>query len=60
MKIAIIGAGAAGLVSARRAIEYNAECTVFEVTNNVGGVWVYRENCDNEDGIQNPLYANLK
>ncbi|XP_025408400.1 senecionine N-oxygenase-like isoform X2 [Sipha flava] len=43
MKIAIIGAGVAGLASARRCLENGFECVVFERTKRVGGTWVYDE-----------------
>jgi phytoene dehydrogenase-like protein len=39
LKFAIIGAGAAGLVSLKTALEYGHECTVFEATNSIGGYW---------------------
>lgn len=58
MKVAIIGAGVAGLASARKAQQYNLECTVFEITGNVGGTWVYTEN-PFADEFNNPVRSSL-
>lgn len=57
MKVAIIGAGASGLATARRATQYGLEVTVFEEKDYVGGIWVY-----NEEPVEgsSPLYANLR
>ncbi len=38
-KIAIIGAGLSGLVTAKTLLEYGHEVTVFEKENEIGGVW---------------------
>lgn len=43
MKVAIIGAGPAGMVSARYAAEQGFNCTVFEQTDKVGGTWNYTD-----------------
>ena len=37
--VAIIGAGVAGLQTARRLMEIGISCTIFEKSENVGGVW---------------------
>lgn len=58
MKVAIIGAGVAGLASARRAQQYDLECTVFEVTGKVGGTWVYTEN-PFADEFNNPVLSSV-
>ncbi|RKO83247.1 hypothetical protein BDK51DRAFT_47697 [Blyttiomyces helicus] len=42
-KVAVIGAGPAGLVSARFLYSAGFDVTVFERNERVGGVWVYRE-----------------
>lgn len=39
MKIAIIGAGFAGLTSARHLRDFGHDVTVFEKVHQVGGVW---------------------
>ena len=41
-KVAVIGAGPAGLVSARELVRANMEVVVFEQLSEVGGVWVYQ------------------
>jgi cation diffusion facilitator CzcD-associated flavoprotein CzcO len=38
-RVAIIGAGVAGLATARQLIARGIECTVFERTDRLGGVW---------------------
>ncbi|HEX9496739.1 MAG TPA: NAD(P)-binding domain-containing protein [Candidatus Limnocylindria bacterium] len=38
-RVAVIGAGAAGLVSARWLVAAGLEPIVFERTNNIGGIW---------------------
>ena len=57
MKVAIIGAGASGIASARRAIEYNLETTVFEEKSHIGGIWKY---CENTDSSSSPIYVSLR
>lgn len=42
-RVAVIGAGPAGLVSAREALRAGCDVTVFETGTDVGGVWVYSE-----------------
>merc|ERR1712217_544951 len=41
-RVAIIGAGVAGLQTARQLVEAGIECIIFEKAQDVGGVW--REN----------------
>lgn len=41
MKIAVIGAGAAGLVCARELLRAGHEVTIFEQSATLGGVWVH-------------------
>ncbi|XP_039011985.1 putative flavin-containing monooxygenase FMO GS-OX-like 11 [Hibiscus syriacus] len=40
-KVAVIGAGAAGLVTARELQREGHRVTVFEKVNKVGGIWLY-------------------
>ncbi|ULU11504.1 hypothetical protein L3Y34_015144 [Caenorhabditis briggsae] len=55
-KICIIGAGAAGLVTAKHAIKDGHQVEIFEQTDKVGGTWVYSE----EIGCHSSMYKNLK
>jgi hypothetical protein len=47
-RIAVIGAGPAGLVTAKTLIEAGAAVTVYEAGSRVGGTWVF----DNDNGRQ--------
>ncbi|XP_037025033.1 senecionine N-oxygenase-like [Bradysia coprophila] len=62
MKIAVIGAGAAGLAAIKHAIEINCDVIGFEQTDKVGGTWVYTpQTGKNEFGIDihSSMYQNL-
>lgn len=43
MKIAIIGAGAAGLAAIKHSVDQRFECEAFEQTDKVGGTWNYTD-----------------
>jgi len=67
MKVAVIGAGAGGLVSARELLREAHEVCVFEQSNQVGGAWVHdSETEDDPLGIQpvksihSSLYDSLR
>eukprot|EP01032_Pedospumella_encystans_P011056 gene11056-12889_t len=51
-KVAIIGAGAAGLVSAAILLQNGFDVTVYEKSTNLGGVWNYAES--------NAMYDSLR
>ncbi|MDQ0823778.1 dimethylaniline monooxygenase (N-oxide forming) [Arthrobacter sp. V1I7] len=53
-RIAVIGAGAAGLCAAKHLIALNQDVTVFELGSHVGGLWVY----ENDSG-RSPAYRSL-
>lgn len=63
MKIAIIGAGAAGLAALRHGLKQGHDCTVFEQTSHIGGTWNYTDlvNVD-ENGlpVHSSMYQGLK
>lgn len=62
MKIAIIGAGVAGLASARRCLENGFEVIVYERSTKVGGTWVYDERIGLDEfrlPIHTSMYQNL-
>ena len=46
---AVVGAGAAGLVTVRELLREGHTVTAFEQNNNVGGIWDYQEECETED-----------
>ncbi len=41
-RVAIIGAGAAGLCAAKHLLEVGIDVTIFEIGSHVGGLWVYQ------------------
>lgn len=43
-KVAIIGAGFSGIYALKYCIKEKLDCTLFEKSNNIGGVWNYKEN----------------
>ncbi|XP_049832100.1 uncharacterized protein LOC126272888 [Schistocerca gregaria] len=64
MRIAIVGAGAAGLASARQVLASEEHsCVVFERSTNIGGTWVYTEEVGiASDGlpVHTSMYRNLR
>ena len=64
---AVIGAGAAGLVCARELARQNIEVTIFEKSSQVGGVWVYEPEVDDDitgvdptSTVHSSLYDSLR
>jgi thioredoxin reductase len=66
MRVAVIGAGAAGLVTARELARAGHQPVVFEKSHSVGGVWVYSPSTEADPlGLHSPrihssLYASLR
>lgn len=65
MRIAVVGAGAAGLASARHAVAAGRghDCVVFERAGQVGGTWVYTDEVGLAgDGlpVHTSMYRNLR
>lgn len=62
MSLCIIGAGTAGLCSARRALEHKLRPTVFELSNDIGGTWVFNKDVGIVNGIDihSSMYENLR
>ena len=54
VRVAVIGAGAAGLCAAKYLLARGAEVVVFELGSQVGGLWVY----ESDSGLS-PAYASL-
>lgn len=62
MRIAIIGAGAAGICAARHSVDAGHEVTIYEQTNNIGGTWVYTDNVGKDENglnIHSSMYQGL-
>lgn len=53
-RAAIVGAGAAGLVSARELGLAGFEVDLFEAQDRVGGVWIYRDEVESDPLSQRP------
>jgi len=66
LKVAVIGAGAAGLVTARELTRAGHEVTVFEQGNEVGGTWIYRAESEPDPlgqtglHIHSSMYASMR
>lgn len=62
-KVCVIGAGAAGLCAARYLKEISWNAHVFELSDVVGGTWVYTEETGHDclgNAIHSSMYKNLK
>uniref|UniRef100_A0A336KXK0 Flavin-containing monooxygenase n=1 Tax=Culicoides sonorensis TaxID=179676 RepID=A0A336KXK0_CULSO len=61
-KVAVIGAGIAGLAACKYSKQAKLEVDVFEQTNNIGGTWVYTDKIGTDKyGLQihSSMYRNL-
>lgn len=58
MRVAIIGAGAAGLASARHVISEGFQCDVLELRPQLGGTWVYTDDVGT-DRYGYPVYSAM-
>jgi dimethylaniline monooxygenase (N-oxide forming) len=62
-KVAVIGAGASGLCSAKRCLEAGLSVTVFEKSDVVGGTWVYTDNVGKDEHgyeVHTSMYQGLR
>ncbi|KAH9313938.1 hypothetical protein KI387_022565 [Taxus chinensis] len=67
-KVAVIGAGAAGLVAARELHREGHQIVVFEQSDNVGGTWVYDPHVEsdplglepNRTAVHTSMYLSLR
>lgn len=63
MRVAIIGAGAAGLVSAKYAFRRGHECEVLELAPQLGGTWLYTDDVGTDKygyPVYSPMYKGLR
>lgn len=60
-RIAIIGAGASGLAAIHHAILYDFEPICFELTNDIGGLWRYKEDerCMNNTSLASVMKTTV-
>uniref|UniRef100_A0A6P7FIB3 Flavin-containing monooxygenase n=1 Tax=Diabrotica virgifera virgifera TaxID=50390 RepID=A0A6P7FIB3_DIAVI len=58
MKVAVIGAGASGVSSAKHIKENGFECDVFEMAEGLGGTWIYTDDVG-EDKYGFPVYSAM-
>lgn len=58
LKIAVVGAGASGLCSAKHALDYGYDVTVYEQNSTVGGTWIYSDQIGSDElGI--PIHSSI-
>ncbi|CAD5234566.1 unnamed protein product [Bursaphelenchus xylophilus] len=50
MRVLVVGAGASGLPALKTALEYGFEAKCFERSDQIGGLWRYKENPLNDEG----------
>lgn len=63
VNIAVIGAGTAGLCAAKTALQHGCEVTVFELSKQVGGTWVYSDQTGKDEyglDIHTSMYQGLQ
>lgn len=63
LKIAVIGAGMAGLCAAKYATISGHSVTIFEQCAELGGTWIYREATGRDEyglNIHTSMYHNLR
>lgn len=62
-KVAVIGAGMAGICAAKHVIANGFDVTVFEQSNAVGGTWVYTDNIGRDSyglDVHSSMYKGLQ
>jgi dimethylaniline monooxygenase (N-oxide forming) len=62
MKVAIIGAGAAGLCAMKHAVAFGCDVIAFEKSEQIGGTWVYSDDTGSDkfgNAIHSSMYKGL-
>lgn len=62
MRLCVVGAGAAGLATIKRGVEFGCEVTAFELTNTIGGLWNYTDQVGKDKygvDIHSSMYQGL-
>lgn len=63
MRVAVIGAGTAGICAAKHALAHQCSVTVYEQAKQVGGTWVYTDNIGSDDyglDVHSSMYKGLQ
>ncbi|XP_031629198.1 putative flavin-containing monooxygenase FMO GS-OX-like 11, partial [Contarinia nasturtii] len=63
LNVAVIGAGPAGLCSAKHCLAEGHEVTVYEQSEEIGGVWYYTDEIGKDkygNPIHSPMYQGLR
>lgn len=63
LNVAVIGAGIAGLCGAKHAISQGYNVTVYEQTEQIGGLWFYTDEVGKDQygvNIHSPMYQGLR
>ncbi|VDM40357.1 unnamed protein product [Toxocara canis] len=57
-RVAIVGAGASGITSARQAVQYGFHPIIFEASNEIGGLWRYKPQETDEPSVMKSTVIN--
>lgn len=63
MKVAVIGAGTAGICAAKHSLAHGCSVTVYEQAERVGGTWVYTDNIGSDNyglDVHSSMYKGLQ
>lgn len=63
MKVAVIGAGTAGMCAAKHVLAHGHTVTVYEQARTVGGTWVYTDNIGSDEyglDVHSSMYKGLQ
>lgn len=62
MRVAVIGAGTAGLGAAKNCLQAGLDVVVYELSQNVGGTWIYTDRTGKDEfglSIHTSMYRGL-